>query len=54
MPLYIAVAVAAGVVLAAIAWLTRRSDRSIVDRMRSPDRVDASGNPDSYTPHSHI
>lgn len=54
MPLIIAIAVAVGVVFAAIAWLTRRSDRSVVDRMRSPDRVDPTGNPDSYTPHSHI
>jgi hypothetical protein len=44
---------AVGGLLAILIWLTRRSDRSVIERMRSADRVDGSRDPHVYTPHSN-
>lgn len=40
---------AIGCFLAILIWLTRHTDRTVIDRMRSADRVDGSRDPGAYT-----
>jgi hypothetical protein len=41
-----------GGLLAIAIWLTRRSDSTVANRMRSPSRPDGTRDPRAYTHHS--